>query len=186
VEQGWIHWLGHARLWGGAAEAMRGNPEQGLAAMCEARALAEQAGERSGATHYDTVVSEALVRAGRLDEAAERIAATKLNMRTADEYAFEADLLRVEGELARSRGDAADAGALFMQAFESASGRHALSYRLRAALSLARLHPDDEAKARLRAVLAEFTEGFDTADLRAARAVIGEGTAASLSSGGNI
>jgi serine/threonine protein kinase/tetratricopeptide (TPR) repeat protein len=176
MEQGWIHWLGHAKLWKGAVQVSRGNLTEGVAGVREARNFAEQGGERSGATHYNTVMIDALCRAGQIDEAAEWIEKTKQSMRAAGEDAFEADLLRMEGEVARLRGDASAARALFAQALESASSKGARSYRLRAALSMARLEreqasPDHPAaRARLLEILGEFTEGFETADLRAARA----------------
>src|SRR5262249_6149681 len=109
-----------------------------------------------------------------LAEAAERIAKAKEQMAAGGEYAFEADLLRLEGEVARRRGDAETAHRLFLQALESAASRKSRSYELRGALSGERHERETGAgngdgRVRLLRVLGEFTEGFDTADLRAAR-----------------
>lgn len=142
LQQGWIQWLGHARLWGGAAQVMQGQIEPGLAAMREGRAFAQQAGERSGATHYDTVVIEGLCSAGLLDEASEWIARAKQGMQEMGEYAFESGLLRSEGEVAGLRGDKESARRLFLAARESAASRRALSYQQRAERSLARLEQE--------------------------------------------
>lgn len=142
LEQGWIQWLGHAKLWGGAAEVMQGNVERGLAAMREGRAFALQAGERSGATHYDTVMIGALTSAGLLEEADEWITRAKQSMREAGEYAFEAELLRAEGEAARMRGDQETARRLFIEARQSAASHGARSYERRAQASLEQLEQE--------------------------------------------
>ncbi len=178
-EQGWIQWLGHAKLWNGAVQVLEGKMEEGLAEMREARKLAEQAGEVSGSTHYDTVVIDALLRAKKLDEAAEWIARTKQVVVDSGETAFAADLLRVQGELARARGDRAAARNWFEAALRSAASTGSLSYQLRAATSLARMEREqgtgyDEARARLLAILAKFEEGFETADVKAAFALARE------------
>ena len=64
------------------------------------------------------------------------------------------------------------------QAAALAREQGALFWELRIALSLARLHAaqarHDEAKSVLTAVYARFTEGFNIADLRAARALLAE------------
>ena len=93
-----------------------------------------------------------------------------------------AELLRARGEnLLREHGvDAPDAvraaRALFDQALVQARSLRAPAWELRAATSLARLHQrlgeDALARALLEPVHARFTEGFGTADLRAAAAVL--------------
>jgi tetratricopeptide (TPR) repeat protein len=175
TQQGWVHWLGHARLWAGAAALCAGHLDDGLEAMRGARQFAEQAGERSGAGHYDAVLIDGLCRAGLLDEARARIRQARDRLAAGGEQAFAADLLRLEGEAARQGGDPETARRLFHEALESAQARKSRSYELRAALSLARLEREHEGRrgesaACLARVLAEFTEGFDTADLQAARA----------------
>ena len=82
------------------------------------------------------------------------------------------------GEILVAKGaDAGDAEALFQQAIQIARRQGAKSLELRAALSLARLLIDqgrsDEARDLLAPVYAEFSEGFETSDLRDARTVLG-------------
>jgi predicted ATPase len=64
----------------------------------------------------------------------------------------------------------------FRQAFDLASRQDALSWELRVATSLARLWRDRgryaDAAALLQPVYDRFTEGFDTADLKAAKALL--------------
>ena len=90
-----------------------------------------------------------------------------------------AELLRVKGELLllESAPNAAAAAEYhFRQALDWACRQGALSWELRAAMSLARLWRDQgrpaDAMALLQPVYGRFTEGFATADLKAARALL--------------
>jgi DNA-binding winged helix-turn-helix (wHTH) protein/tetratricopeptide (TPR) repeat protein len=92
---------------------------------------------------------------------------------------FAPEVERVRGELLLVRGDRADAEAGFRRAIELARDRGQRSLELRAATSLARLlagppRRRDEARRLLGGVYGAFTEGFDTADLRAARSLLDE------------
>ena len=96
-----------------------------------------------------------------------------------EEHWLIAELLRVSGELLLWRdapGAAAAAEGHFRQALEVACQQGALSWELRAATSLGRLLQDQgrsaDAKALLRPVYDRFTEGFGTADLKAANALL--------------
>ena len=88
--------------------------------------------------------------------------------------ASRADSLRLDGTPAAA--DSAEG--CVQQALQLAKTQDALSWELRAATSLATLHGardrSDEAIACLRPTYARFTEGFDTADLIAAKALLGE------------
>jgi predicted ATPase len=90
-----------------------------------------------------------------------------------------AELLRVKGELLllqAAPGAAAAAEDHFRQALDWGRRQGALSFELRAATSLARLQSDQgrpaDAMALLQPVYHRFTEGFDTADLKAAKALL--------------
>ncbi len=92
---------------------------------------------------------------------------------------FVPELLRIKGELLlRQDGDQYCAAAedCFDQATEMAREQGALLWELRVALSRARLRMtqrrQDEARRLLAPVYDRFTEGFGTADLRAARAML--------------
>jgi predicted ATPase len=71
-----------------------------------------------------------------------------------------------------------EAEAAFREAITIAHKGHAMSFELRATISLARLLRDTGRRDEVRAMLAEiynwFTEGFDTADLKDARALLDE------------
>ena len=96
-----------------------------------------------------------------------------------DEHLWEAELDRVEGELHRvGGGAAADVEICFAQSIAKARQQHAKSLELRATISLTRLYRDRGKRTDARDLLAPvygwFTEGFDTADLKEAKALLEE------------
>ena len=99
---------------------------------------------------------------------------------TTKERWCEAEINRVAGEIALMSPDrdAAKAEAYFERALAVARQQQAKSWELRAAMSLARLWRDqgkrDEARELLAPVYGWFTEGFDTLDLKEAKALLEE------------
>ena len=93
---------------------------------------------------------------------------------------WEAEVNRIAGELALKtpEPDAAKAEAYFERALAIARAQQAKSWELRAAMSLARLLRDrgkrDAACELLAPVYGWFTEGFDTLDLKEAKALLDE------------
>jgi len=96
---------------------------------------------------------------------------------------YEADVHRIAGEivLMSPERDAAKAEACFERALAVARQQQARSWELRAAMSMARLWREqgkrDEARELLAPVYGWFTEGFDTLDLKQAKALLDELTA---------
>lgn len=92
---------------------------------------------------------------------------------------YDAELHRLRGELLLVTGATeAEAEICFQQAIEIARQQSAKSWELRATTSLARLWQRQGKKAEARQMLAEiygwFTEGFDTANLKDAKALLEE------------
>jgi TOMM system kinase/cyclase fusion protein len=87
-------------------------------------------------------------------------------------------LWQLRGETLLQQGAPEEAERCFNRALEIARDQHARFYELQAATSLARLLRDqgrrDEARALLQPVYDGFTEGFDTADLKDAKALLEE------------
>jgi predicted ATPase len=108
-----------------------------------------------------------------IDEAITAVETTK-------EKWYEADVHRIAGEIAlmSPERDAAKAEACFERALAIARAQQAKSWELRAAMSKARLWRDqgkrDEARELLAPVYGWFTEGFDTLDLKQAKALLDE------------
>jgi len=94
------------------------------------------------------------------------------------ECRWDAELHRLKGELllARPAEHHAEAETYFHQALDVARRQEAKSLELRAAMSLARLWQQQGQRAEARELLAPiygwFTEGFDTADLQEAKALL--------------
>jgi len=101
----------------------------------------------------------------------------------ADEYEirhYEAEMYRLKGELLLMKDESSvgEAQRCFERAIEIARRQSAKSFELRAMMSLVRLLRDtrrrDEAHTMLAGIYSWFTEGFDTADLKDAKALLDE------------
>ena len=94
------------------------------------------------------------------------------------ERVWDAELRRIAGAIALKQGRSDEAEGMVRSAIEIAQAQEAKSWELRAATSLARMLVDQgrnkEAHALLAPIYAWFTEGFDTADLKDANALLDE------------
>ena len=99
-------------------------------------------------------------------------------MQIRNERVYETELHRMRGELLMSIRDFAGAEASFREAIAVAQRQSAKLFELRSAMSMARLWRDqgkrDEARELLAPVYGWFTEGFDTLDLKEAKALLDE------------
>jgi predicted ATPase len=120
---------------------------------------------------------------GRFDDAWRCIGEAMTAIEATKEKWFEAEVQRTAGEIALKSPapDAAKAEAYFERALAVARKQHAKSWELRTAMSMARLWRDQGKRAEARDLLAPvygwFTEGFDTLDLKEAKALLDELTA---------
>jgi predicted ATPase len=125
-------------------------------------------------------LAKAYAELGQFDDAWRCIRETKSAIETSKESWFEAEVNRVAGEIAlnSSQPNAAKAEAYFDRALAIAREQQAKSWELRAAMSMARLWRDqgkrDQARDLLASVYGWFTEGFDTRDLKEAKALLEE------------
>ena len=89
---------------------------------------------------------------------------------------LEAELIRHKGELLLRQGYSAAAEELYRDALIIAKEQEAKLWELRAAVGLARLRSDQDRRAEARDLLTPvygwFTEGFDTPDLKEAKALL--------------
>ena len=99
-------------------------------------------------------------------------------METTGERWWEAELCRLRGELLRLCQEERDSEVWFQRSLDVSRQQEAKSLELRAAMSMARLWCDqgkrDEARELLAPVYGWFTEGFDTRDLKEAKALLEE------------
>jgi len=122
-----------------------------------------------------TVLAEALCEVGDIERGLVALDTIPLEHR---DVILAPEIERIRGELLVRRAQRDEAEACFRRAIEMAGGRSERMLELRATTSLARLLVGDgrrdEARRTLGDVYAWFTEGFDTADLRAARSLLDE------------
>ena len=126
---------------------------------------------------FQSDVAEALGRAGQVAEGLTVTEqAIKRSEQTNERWLF-AELLRIKGDLTlRAESATAKAEDCFQKALDWARRQGALSWELRAATRLARLWGDQgkvrPARELLAPVYGKFTEGFDTRDLKEAKALL--------------
>jgi class 3 adenylate cyclase/predicted ATPase len=169
------------------AAAQRGciSAQTGKAADAIQAISAEIAGLRAiRATTYGTYLLAHLAWAyaalGKFDDAWRCIDEAMTEIETTKERWYQAEINRVGGEIALKSPEpnAAKAEAYFEHALAVARAQQAKSWELRAAMSMARLWRDQgkvsEARELLAPVYGWFTEGFETRDLKEAKALLGE------------
>jgi predicted ATPase len=126
------------------------------------------------------LLADALRAGGRAQEALAVLEEARVTSATSDEHVHDSDLLRIQGEclLLLDVPRPQDAEQAFREAIEIAKQQDAKSLQLRAATSLGRFLRDngraEEARSLLSEVYGWFTEGFDTADLKEASALLRE------------
>ena len=140
-----------------------------------------------GATFFEPLHLSYLARAhaelGQFDDALRCMGEAMTAVETTGEKLWEAEVYRTAGEIAlkSSEPDTAKAQTYFERSLSVARQQQAKSWELRAAMSLARLWRDQgkvrEARELLAPVYGWFTEGFDTRDLKEAKALLEELTA---------
>jgi predicted ATPase/DNA-binding winged helix-turn-helix (wHTH) protein len=176
-----VHWQLYGWGYQGAVAIRRGDVATGLRLL---RSCYEELGE-TGITaprfmRFAAVdMAEGLAKTGQIADAFDAIDDAIARAERTEELWQLPELLRVKGELVLLQGGAPQAAAAenyFQRALDWARRQGASSWELRAAASLARLLRDQgrsaEAVALLQPVYDCFTEGFDTVDLKAAKALL--------------
>jgi predicted ATPase len=170
-------WHAFGRCYQGLLVIQGGDANAGLRLL---RAVfADQVAAGSAARLFAFLISAASRHAGQIADGLPAIEEAMVRSEVTEERWLIAELLRVKGETAlwRAGSEAAtEAESHFRRALDLARQQGALSWELRAATSLARLWRDqdrpNEAHELLAPVYDRFTEGFATADLREAKALI--------------
>jgi DNA-binding winged helix-turn-helix (wHTH) protein/tetratricopeptide (TPR) repeat protein len=160
----------------GIARAELGRTAEGVALLKQAVLAMTKREQRITMTHTLTWLAEAQALDGAIDDALRSIGDALIA--NPEELYVRPETYRVRGELRLKRGECAKAEGDFREAIAIAKKMRAKAWELRAATSLARLLRDtnrrDEARAMLSEIYNWFTEGFDTADLKAAKALLDE------------
>ncbi len=183
----------------GWALILQERQEEGIQQMGEGLAAHRLTGAEVILPHFLAVLVEAFAKTRQVDEGLRVLEEALAVVHRNGERYYLAELYRIKGDLillqatdrglsraARSgvpvlearRSEVAEAEACFHQSIKIARQQKAKSWELRAGMSLARLYQDQnkraEAHGLLEPIYNRFTEGFDTADLREAKALLDE------------
>jgi predicted ATPase len=129
---------------------------------------------------HATLLADAYRKSGRTIEGLRVVTEEQSRVHISGARFYQAEVHRIKGELllAQVAADEQGAEACFQNALKIARGQSAKSLELRAAMSLSRLWQRQGKKAEAQRLLAGiygwFTEGFDTADLKQAKALLEE------------
>lgn len=164
----------------GWAMSAEGQAREGIAQMRDGIAAWESTGARVWQPYFRGPLAEECWRNGEYAEAATVLQDAWRALEETGEFTYEAELHRLAGELALSSATDEDsamrAESCFRKSIESAQRQQAKSLELRGAIALARFWRNqgrrDDARQLLAAVYQGFTEGFDSGDLREARALL--------------
>jgi TOMM system kinase/cyclase fusion protein len=180
AEQGFALQVAQGTILRGWALAEQGQSAEGIAQMRQGIAGWRATGAELSVPYWSALLGEAYGQAGQA-EAGLRVLAEALTVvyKTGDRH-HEAELYRLKGELLlqQAMGSDDEAETCLHQALDLARHQQAKSLELRAAVSLSRLWQRqgkrDAARELLAPIYGWFTEGFDTADLQEAKALLEE------------
>jgi predicted ATPase len=180
-EHGLELWAAVARIHQAWAAFAQGNAEEGTIRLRRDLAAYESTGARVWRPLFLGLFAEALAKTGRLDEALAAINEGLTLAGSTGELYFEAELHRIKGELWLMRPNTraiAEAEACFHAALAIARRQEARSWELRSVTSLGRLlqtvGKPAEARALIEVACDWFTEGHETADVKAARILLNQ------------
>jgi len=155
-----------------------GQVQEGLALLTQGLAELRAIGAVTNRSILLTWLAEAHAKLGQPDEEWTCLAEAARVVETNEERVYEAELLRVRGDLLNAAGDQLGAEQCHRQAIAVAERQSAKLFQLQVSISLARLWRDQGKRAEARDLLAPiygwFTEGLDTPVLKDAKALLGE------------
>ena len=179
-EHGFPYWAARGRILQGWADAQRGEATTGIALIRDGLAATEATGAGARAPLILTLLAEALALAGKIEEGLAALDDALAKAAISGVRGSNAEIHRLHGELTGRlpHPDPAKAEDSFRTALAIAREQGTRGYELRAATSLARLWRErgrwDEARELLAPLYGSFTEGFDTPDLKDAKALLDE------------
>jgi predicted ATPase len=173
------YWRLNGLILRGWAMVQEGAAEAGIVLMRQNTADRASLGVSWYQAHYLCMLAEAYAQLGQPEPGLRVIAEAKGLVARNDEHMWEGELDRVEGELWRGQGASASVvETCFARGLARTRQQSAKSLELRAATSLARFWRDQgrhrEARDLLVPVYDWFTDGFETPDLKAAKALLEE------------
>jgi class 3 adenylate cyclase/predicted ATPase len=178
TEQRFPLWVALGTIFRGWALAMQGQGEAGLAQIRQGIAAWRATGAALFVPCFCTMLADVSARLGHPEDGLQALAEAHTLVEQQEERWWEAEIARLRGVLLlRQTGTPqAEAETWLQRALDVSRRQEAKSLELRASISLSRLWQQQGRRDDARALLAElygwFTEGFDTADLQEAKALL--------------
>jgi predicted ATPase len=175
-EQGFPLWCALGTIFCGWVKVKEGDVAEGISLLRSGSAAYRATGAELYMPYHIALLAAAYEIAGQVEEASTQLdEALQVVDRTGERW-FAAELYRHKGQLLLGQGQEEAAETLYRKALGIARDQEAKLWELRAASSLARLRRDQGRRADARDLLAPvygwFTEGFDTPDLKEAKALL--------------
>ena len=178
TENAFLHWINFGRIFEGWAEISRGNVDHGIEVFRAGILAWQKGGARLWLPFFLTLEAEACFEAGRSEAALQAIEEALAISRDTGECWAMPEVLRVKARLllATGRAQVDEIETILVNSLEIARQQQARCWELRASCDLARLWQgqgrEKKALKLLQSVYDQFTEGFDTAELREAKSLI--------------
>jgi predicted ATPase/DNA-binding winged helix-turn-helix (wHTH) protein len=180
TEQGFSFWAAVGTSLRGWALAMQGQGAEGMAQIRQGTAAMRATGAAVFVLYFCTLLADVCDHLGHTEDGLQALAEAHTILEQHEERWWEAEVHRLQGVLLlrQTMPQQEEAEVWLQRALDVARRQEAKVLELRAAMSLARLWQQqgkrDEASQLLGEVYGWFTEGFDTADLQAAKALLEE------------
>lgn len=171
-------WKTYGLVLSGWVQVSKGHCQAGLATIIQGLEAHKATGSERHMSYLLGIFADALLKCGETDQGLNMIAQALASTNRTAERGWEGDLHRIKGQLqlASTPADPRAAQASLNTALEIARHQSAKALELRAATSLAQLWYEQDKRERAHDLLAPvynwFTEGFDTADLKKAKALL--------------
>jgi predicted ATPase len=179
-EKGTLIWKAYGMMNQGCVLALTGKAADAVQMITSALTAFRSTGATVFVPFYLSYLTRAYAELGQFDDAWRCIGEAMTAVEATKERWFKADIRHTAGEIAllSPEPDAVKAETYFERALAVARKQQAKSWELRAAMSMARLWRDQGKRQEARDLLAPvynwFTEGFDTLDLKEAKALLKE------------
>ena len=183
AEQGFPFWKALGMMSRGTGHMVAGRLDEALRVVNEALDAYLRTGSKKSLAEYHGFLAEIHWKSGRLEDALREVDEALAIADRSNSRCQEAELHRIKGEVLLALGPRreAEAEACFSRSIEVARRQSARSWELRTAMSLGKLRHDqgrrEDAKRVLSDAYGRFTQGFETPDLRDARALLEEWSA---------
>jgi predicted ATPase len=179
-KKGTLYWKATSLMHQGCIRSLNAQPSDAVRVLTDGFTAQKTTGATLWVPFALAHLANAYSELGKIEDAWRTIREAITTVERTKERWCDAEVYRTAGEimLTASKRDAAKAEAYFERALAVGHEQHAKSWELRAAMSMARLWRDqgkrDEAGDLLVPIYGWFTEGFDTRDLKDAKALLEE------------